>query len=392
MQNNRMLLVATVALVGLNLRPFMTSIGPVANQIRTTTGLSLQGIALLTLVPMLLMGLIAFVGPFILNAIGERRAILSALGMIFLGCGLRFIVPNGWTLIFTAAIIGFGVAVVQAIFPSLIKREFRNHLSPMMGVYSAMLMGGGALGAVIAPVVSNNSGSWKIGLSIFAVPALFAIVFASCFLKRVPHQSRKIPAVMMLLKQPRTWLLIFCFGLINGGYSSIVAWLAPAYQAQGWTATASGNLMAVLTLSQAGAALLLPYLSRRNKDRRVWVGLTLILQLIGFAGLAFMSDTLPYVWAITVGMGLGGCFALLMIVVLDHLSDPAHAGQLSALMQGGGFLLAAIAPWLVAVLHDMTGTYAAGWIWHLSMVLIVAILMTRLDPIHYAKVIRISKH
>ncbi|EPG38209.1 cyanate transporter [Acinetobacter colistiniresistens] len=386
--NQRSFLILTVALVGLNLRPFMTSIGPVANQIRTTTGLSLQGIALLTLVPMLLMGLIAFIGPAIQSAIGERRAILGALGLICLGCGLRFIVPNGWALIGTAAIIGFGVAVVQAAFPSLIKREFHAHLSPMMGLYSAMLMGGGALGAVIAPVVTNTSADWKIGLAIFALPALLAFAFASCFLTKAAQQQKKKPSVSALLKQPRTWLLISCFGLINGGYSSIVAWLAPAFQAQGWTATASGKLMAVLTLSQAAAALLLPYLSRNNQDRRIWIAITLILQLIGFSGLAFFADALPYLWAITVGAGLGGCFALLMIVVLDHLADPMHAGQLSALMQGGGFLLAALAPWWVAVLHGMTGTYAAGWIWHLTMVVIVAGLMIRLDPRHYENVIR----
>lgn len=53
---NRALLMITVALVGLNLRPFMTSIGPVVNRIKADMGLGLQGIALLTLVPMLLMG------------------------------------------------------------------------------------------------------------------------------------------------------------------------------------------------------------------------------------------------------------------------------------------------------------------------------------------------
>ncbi|WP_043970189.1 cyanate transporter [Acinetobacter sp. NBRC 110496] len=387
--NQRSFLIITVALVGLNLRPFMTSIGPVANQIRATTGLSLQGIALLTLVPMVLMGLIAFIGPVIQRAIGERRVILGALGLICLGCGLRFIVPNGWALIGTAAIIGFGVAVVQAAFPSLIKREFHAHLSPMMGLYSATLMGGGALGALIAPVVTNSSGNWKIGLAIFVLPALLALVFASCFLTEAARQHNKMPSILTLLKQPRTWLLICCFGLINGGYSSIVAWLAPAFQAQGWTATASGNLMAVLTLSQAAAALLLPYLSRNNRDRRIWIAITLILQLIGFSGLAFFADALPYLWAITVGAGLGGCFALLMIVVLDHLADPTHAGQLSALMQGGGFLLAALAPWWVAVLHGMTDTYRAGWIWHILMVVIVAGLMIRLNPRHYDKVIRL---
>ena len=85
--NNQSMLIITVALVGLNLRPFMTSIGPVTQQIRLSTGLNLQGIALLTLVPMLLMGLIAFIGPAIQNALGERRAILSALLLIAFGCG-----------------------------------------------------------------------------------------------------------------------------------------------------------------------------------------------------------------------------------------------------------------------------------------------------------------
>ncbi len=50
------MLIVTVALVGLNLRPFITSIGPLIANIRTATGLSLQGIALLTLLPMMLMG------------------------------------------------------------------------------------------------------------------------------------------------------------------------------------------------------------------------------------------------------------------------------------------------------------------------------------------------
>ena len=76
---------------------------------------------------------------------------------------------------------------------------------------------------------------------------------------------------------------------------------------------------------------------------------------------------------------------------IDHLADPAHAGQLSALMQGGGFLLAAIAPWLIAVFHGLTGGYTLGWIWHLAMVVVVSILVIRLNPTHYAKAIRLEK-
>ncbi len=84
------MLIVTVALVGLNLRPFITSIGPLIANIRTATGLSLQGIALLTLLPMMLMGLIAFVGPILQNYVGERKAILGALLAICGGCAVRF--------------------------------------------------------------------------------------------------------------------------------------------------------------------------------------------------------------------------------------------------------------------------------------------------------------
>ena len=40
--------------------------------------------------------------------------------------------------------------------------------------------------------------------------------------------------------------------------------------------------------------------------------------------------------AIVLGLGLGGCFSLFMLVALDHLPSPTQAGALNALMQGGG--------------------------------------------------------
>jgi CP family cyanate transporter-like MFS transporter len=53
-------------------------------------------------------------------------------------------------------------------------------------------------------------------------------------------------------------------------------------------------------------------------------------------------------------------------------------------MQGGGFVLAALPPWLVAVLHDLTGGYLAGWSWHLACIGLVAVLTAGLKPGGYA--------
>lgn len=59
------------------------------------------------------------------------------------------------------------------------------------------------------------------------------------------------------------------------------------------------------------------------------------------------------------------------------------AGTLSALMQGGGFLMTALPPWIVAVLHDLTGSFAAGWLLHLACAAIVAVLYWRVTPAGY---------
>lgn len=378
------MLVATVALVGLNLRPFMTSIGPLAGTIRVQTGLGLQGMALLTLVPMLLMGVLAFAGPVLASAAGARRSILLALLVVCGGCALRMVAGSGWALVATAALIGLGVAIIQAVFPGIIKREFAGHVGPMMGLYSAMLMGGGALGAVLSPAVSEATGSWTAGLGCFALSALAALLLAAVALPAEAHARPVSRMTRAFLARSRTWLLMVCFGLVNGGYASVVAWLAPAYQEQGWSVSASAGLLATVALSQALAALALPILARKQLDRRPWLWFTLAMQALGFTGLILAPGLAPHLLAAVLGAGLGAWFALSLVLALDHLPDPAQAGALTALMQGGGFVLAALPPWLVAVLHDLTGSYLAGWSWHLACIGLVAVLTARLEPGSYA--------
>ncbi|WP_354686963.1 cyanate transporter [Cupriavidus necator] len=389
----RWLVLAAVAGIGLNLRPFLTAVGPLAPAIRAGTGLTYQGMAWLTLLPMLLMGVGAFFGPALRARLGARTAMLGALALLGAGCALRLGVADGTLLIASAALCGLGVAVVQAACPGLVKQEFPRRVAPVMGLYSAALMGGGALGAQLSPYVSAQTGSWREALALWALPALAALMLAWVALPRAcanpaPSPVETAPArppraARALLRHRRTWLLMLCFGVMNGGYASLVAWLAPFYQGHGWSAPASGALVALMALAQAAAALLLPALAARHADRRAWMALALAMQVIGFAGLALWPDAAPHAWAVIGGAGLGGCFALYLVVALDHLPDPHSAGALSALMQGGGFLLAALAPWITAMLREHTGGFAAGWGYHMGCAALVGVLTMRLDPARY---------
>jgi MFS transporter, CP family, cyanate transporter len=385
------LLLAAIASVAVNLRPFITGIGPLATDIGAQTGLDLQGMSLLTLVPMLLMGVFAFGGPFLQARIGARRAILAALILLALGSLLRLFTTTGWQIVGTAALMGLGVAVVQAVLPAIIKRQFHHHAGVVMGLYSAMLMVGGALGAQLAPLAAAAAGgNWHVGLAWMALPAVCALALAGYSLPRDTAAQPGRLATLDYLRRPRVWLLMACFGLMNGGFSTVVAWLAPFYREHGWSAAASGSLFAIMSACQAASALLLPVLARKHQDRRPWMWLTLAFQAAGYAALAFWPDVAPVAWVLLLGAGLGGCFSLALIVALDHLPDPAQAGALSALMQGGGFLIASLPPWIVAALHGVTGGYAAGWQLHLGCVALVAVLYWRMAPASYGKALNLN--
>ena len=89
---------AVVVLTALNLRPFLTAVGSLAHDIAAATGLDLRGMAWLTLLPMLLMGLGAWCGPALQQRLGARRVLLGALVVLAAGSALCAWAPGGAAL------------------------------------------------------------------------------------------------------------------------------------------------------------------------------------------------------------------------------------------------------------------------------------------------------
>lgn len=376
---------ALVVLIGINLRPFLAAPGPLLAEIVRDLGMSHAEISLLTLLPMLLMGVGAFVSPHIQAAIGTRRGMLAALMALALGSALRLEALSGLILILTAALCGAGAAVIQAIFPGIIKENFPGSVAVVTGLYSAVIMAGGAFGARVMPAMTGIGFGWRAALAWLSVPTMVALAAAWLVLRQTGASRPDRRLVGHLLRRRRTWALMAAFGLVNGGYSSVITWLAPYYQSLGWRSADSASLVAVMAICQAVAALGLPALARHGSDRRPWLLLTLAMQATGFAGLAFAPQWAPAFWAGICGAGLGSSFALAIVTALDHLPHPEQAGTLAALMQGGGFLIASVAPLLVALLHDRTGSYSAGWLMHVGFVAVTAGLYLGFSPESYGR-------
>lgn len=383
-------LLALVVLIGLNLRPFLVAPGPILADIINEIGLSYNQVSILTLLPMLLMGLGAFGVAIIPPVVRSRSGLLIALGLLTGGSLLRLFVTNSTTLIFTAALCGIGVAYIQSILPGMIKAHFPQSTPAITGIYSATLMVGGALGARLMPVFLDSGYDWQEALAWLALPSFIAFIVAFFIVSETKAALPNKARVSQLLRRPRTWTLIAAFGMVNGGYASMVTWLAPFYQSLGASIESCGNLVAVMAVSQAVFAIGLPALTRKHNDRRPWLLVTVIMQGVGFWGLTYLPDLSPTLWAGVCGAGLGGAFALGIVTALDHSPCPETAGSLAALMQGGGFLIASVSPLLFAQLHQWTGEFSYGWGMHLMLVIVTSIIYITFNPKHYANEIRIT--
>lgn len=373
-----------IMLLALNLRPILTSIGPLLEAMRASTGLGYQQAALLTALPVLCMGLVPLTQPWLRRWLSEHGGMLFGLGAIAAACLWRLQVASAWALIVSALLAGIGVALVQGMMPGLVNRWFPQRLATSMGLYSAALMTGGGLAAVLGPHISEYFQRWQVGLGIWAVPALLAMLAWVALRPRQAPAQAPGAARGHWFGNRRAWLLALYFGLINGGYTSMVAWL-PAYHLEhGGTAQGGGDLVGLMTVFQVIGALGMPWLLRHLVDRRPGLWLALLVQLCGFSGLLLAPNSAMGLWVGLIGFGLGSCFSLSLTLTLEHLKTPAEAGSLAAFVQGIGFIITGIVPYITGWLRDVTGDFQASWTLLTLTVVAMLLVTARFVPQGYA--------
>ncbi|MCR6630835.1 MAG: hypothetical protein NVV74_12745 [Magnetospirillum sp.] len=159
----RWLLAVAILVVACNLRPPLTSVGPVLNEIRAALP-GLGGlVGLLTMLPVLCMGLAGPLAPVQARRWGAERVVLGWMAVLAAGLALRAI-GTPLPLFLGTAIVGSAIGVVGVLLPGLVKRDFRDHGTLMTGLFTMALCWGAAFAAgVMVPLAQFLGGSWSLG-------------------------------------------------------------------------------------------------------------------------------------------------------------------------------------------------------------------------------------
>lgn len=175
-----------MVLVGLNLRPALSSLAPLLVRVQQETGLSPLAIGALTTLPVLCLGIFAPLAPWLTKRLGAERTLSLALGLLIVGLAVRGIPPL--PLLFAGTLlVGAAIGVAGTLLPALVKRELPGSADLMTGVYTMALCLGGALGAGLSIPLANLLGSWQASLISWALLAAAALAAWVGLMPRAPR-------------------------------------------------------------------------------------------------------------------------------------------------------------------------------------------------------------
>ncbi|WP_110946637.1 cyanate transporter [Pseudomonas bohemica] len=379
-------LIASIILVALNLRPSMAAVGPLLSAIRGDVPLSFSTASLLTMLPVMAMGLAMFLGMRVAQRFGEHRTIVLSLVIIGVATASRLYLDSTLELVLTAVLAGVGIALIQAVMPALIKSRFSDNVSLFMGLYVTSIMGGAAIAASFSPFVLAQTGSWRMGLAIWALLALLALGFWFAQRSAIPQ----LPAAPQgrqesFVGNSRAWLLAIFFGLGTASYTCVLAWLAPYYVEKGWSEQNAGLLLGFLTAMEVISGLVTPAIANRSQDKRLVLAVLLALIMAGFCGLILSPERFSLLWPCLLGLGIGGLFPMSLIVSLDHLDNPRRAGGLTAFVQGIGYLIAGLSPLIAGIIRDQLGSFEWAWGSLTAVMAVMIVMVSRFNPKRYAQ-------
>lgn len=377
-------LLLAIFLIALNLRPAVTSIGPLLDTIRNDLDLTNSEVSLLTAIPVICMGLFAPLAVHWLNAFGQKRGISILIVVIGGLTLLRAWMHDYFSLLVTAFVIGVAIAIIGPIISSAIKEKFPTRTASAIGIYSLGMGAGATLSAGLTGVLYVWVGEqWAYALAFWSSLALLAYLVWMVAMK--PEQEEVI-----LEKKPasfrspwsnkRAWLILLFFGFQASLFFSLTTWLASAASELGLDVIESGTVISVLTVSQIVANIFIPMLLEKFPVRSFWIYFSLFIGTIGIVLLLTESILLIWPAAILLGLTLGGLFPLALLLPLDETTDAKEANAWTAMVQTGGFIMGGLVPLAIGILYDWSGTHQITYYVMLSLIVgmfIVTLLLNK---------------
>ncbi|CUW27558.1 MULTISPECIES: CynX/NimT family MFS transporter [Streptomyces] len=361
------LVVVGIVLSALNLRPAITSLGALLEEVRDGLGMSGSVAGLLTSVPPLCFAVFGVTAPRLARRFGPAAVVCAGMAAITAGLLIRPYVGNTAGFLAASALALMGIAVSNVLMPVIVKRWFPDRVGSMTGLYSmALALGTSVAAAVTVPLTDAMGGGWQPGLAVWAALAAAAVLpwlplvrdrgTEAARPEEPARQAAQHDAPLRITRSRTAWSLAVFFGLQATAAYITMGWMPQIFRDAGVPAGTAGVLLAVTMVMGVPLAFVIPRVATRLPHQGPIVLVLGFCGLAGYAGLYLAPAGGAWAWALLLGVSNCAFPLALTMVGMRARSGPGVA-QLSAFAQSTGYLISIPGPLLVGVLYQQSG----GW-------------------------------
>lgn len=378
------LLLLAIFAVAMNLRAALASLPPLVHTIQGDLGLSGAGAGLLTMLPVLCMGLFAPVAQRLAHLIGREATVAVAVAFILVGVALRVEGDHFPVLVITVILAGIGIALCGTVLPGIVKEFFPGRPGLVTGIYLLAMMIGATAASALAVPLADALDSWQGSLATWSVLAVIGLAawlpVVRAVNERAEPEDDPSPMGPLPWRSSTARLLAAYMAMQSFGFYSQLAWISPAYESRGWSAADAGLLLALWSIVQLVSGLGGPALADRFADRRLLVGASVLCTLTGLLGITLAPDAAPVVWIAILGLGQGSGFALGLVKLVDYAPTPSASARLTGLVFLISYSTASLGPLIFGAVHDLSHDYAVPFAMLAAVSAVQLTLVPRLRP------------
>jgi MFS transporter, CP family, cyanate transporter len=381
-------LVAAVLLLGLNLRGPIVAVSPVLDTLSADLGIGAATAGLLTSLPVLCFGLATPLASALLARAGLGRGVAVSLVVLIAGIVLRSV--DGLPSVLAGTVlIGIAITVGNVAVPVVIARDLPHRSGPVLGAYTAALNVGSMLTLSLMVPLANVTG-WRVALASWGALVLVALAaWMYAFRRSRPADDPEAAGPDVAdaddgaqaesrtwLRRPEVWWLTVAFSGQAFAYYAVTAWLPLLLRDElGMPPGAAGLSASIFQIAALVGALGVPVLLRVLPGPR---GVVLIVAGAWSTlpvGLLVVPSWWP-VWCAIGGAAQGGGLVVVFALVVRIARDLAENRRVSALVQGGGYVVAATGPTVMGAVHEATGAWTAPLLVVLGAIALLAVAGT----------------
>lgn len=373
--HSRFWLLFGILFIALNLRPALSSIGPLMGEIGESLKLSETFLGLLTTLPLLSFGVVSTITPLFTKKFGVGKTLLGALALLFTGIVLR----SGagiYGLYSGTVLLGIAIAFGNVLIPALTKQNFPDKAGLITSLHSATMAVGASVAAGLSvPLANRLESGWQGSLAVWSILALLAFFIWLPQIKKIKSSKprRDFKESLRKLSGSRlVWNVALFMGLQSLTFYVVLAWLPAILTDAGYDSSFAGWMLSLSQATGILGALILPLWAGSRKDQRLVIATLVVVEILGIIGLMLPDAGLIGLWVSIIGFTTGGAFGLALLLIVLRASDTETAGELSGLVQSVGYFIACTGPFLIGLVQDLTQ------VWNYSLGVLVLLSVCKL--------------